>query len=467
MDNNLSNVHLAMQAMLVVWLLLVLLIVRRTIRQGSVGLPAALVMTMTFLYGGCFTYAVPGYTHLRPEGHWYLVQYDFSEMLVVKATFASLLGLAGFAIGCGVFGTGGRVKIDVTKYVPTNPARDKRILMTLGVIAGAAYFLNYLRISFPLSGAALELGRNLGVVVICLGATLALRKCQSKVMWVFLAALIPAYYLLLFGFASYGFLFGTTLLAFWIAQLRPDAVASGRITLKGTLMGAGIIYAVLTLFIGWISFRDQFRLAIWNGQGSVSDALLNAVFNAELFSPWNFDSLDLINIRLNLNIFIGRMIEQHELFPELQQYGETLIILPLVLLPRFLWPGKPERGGSGFMSEHTGMTLSESATFGTGTVFEFFINFGYIGVFFGFMALGWVLIRIDRYAALHLQRGNFMAFARLYVMGILAIDPLLRPFFIVNGAVFAWLLMSALNFVLKPWIGTEKMALRGAAERTT
>ncbi|MDG1458116.1 MAG: hypothetical protein P8Q92_09585, partial [Pseudoprimorskyibacter sp.] len=91
----LGDIHLAMQAMFLVWSALTVLIVRRTIARGSVGLPTALVLTMTFLYGGCFVYAVPGYTHLRPDGHWYLVQYDFSETLVMQATFASLLGVFG------------------------------------------------------------------------------------------------------------------------------------------------------------------------------------------------------------------------------------------------------------------------------------------------------------------------------------------------------------------------------------
>ena len=104
------------------------------------------------------------------------------------------------------------------------------------------------------------------------------------------------------------------------------------------------------------------------------------------------------------------------------------------------------------MSEHTGMTLSDSASFGTGTVFEFFINFGYVGVFLGFIVLGWMIRRIDRRAAFFLVTGDTFRFARLFVVGIVAIDPLLRPFFIVNGAVFAWIMMSALKILVNTWV---------------
>ncbi len=447
-SSSIGGVHLTMQLMLVVWVTLVVLVVRRTLERGSVGLPAALVLTMSFLYGGCFVYAVPGYTHLRPDGHWYLNSYGFTEEMVVKATFASLLGLLGFAIGCGALR---RVHQRVKKsyiYAPTVVVNVKSILIALGSLAAASFLLNYLRVSFLLSDALLEVGRNLAVIFVTMGAFLSKRTGFNKSIspWVIVAMLIPAYYILLFGFVSYGFLFGTTILAFWMAQLSGKQSAIN--PLGKTVLGFVLVYLLLTAFVGWFSYRDEIRLAVWDGSGSLTDVLIRALSQTELFSPWNFASLDVINIRLNLNLFIGKMITHHEIFPQLSQNGSTLAILPLVLLPRFLWPDKPVRGGSDFMSEHTGIILSDSATFGTGTVFEFFINFGYLGVFIGFVVFGLLISRLDRAAAAHLLRGDFMAFARLYVVGIVAIDPLLRPFFIVNGVVFAWIIMSALKIAL-------------------
>tara|TARA_R100001132_G_C3271963_1_gene94064 strand:- start:1683 stop:2534 length:852 start_codon:yes stop_codon:yes gene_type:complete len=261
-----------------------------------------------------------------------------------------------------------------------------------------------------------------------------------------IASLIPLYYLVFFGFVSYGFLFGIIMISFWLARIRRR---SDMKRLRLTLYCFGALWLVLTLFVAWFSFRDEVRLIVWQGAGgSLWHVLLSAISETSLFSPWNFHALDLINIRLNLNLFIGRMIEHHQSFPQLQEWGETLVILPLVIVPRFLWPGKPERGGSDFMSEHTGMMLSEAASFGTGSTFEFFINFGYVGVFLGFAVLGKIIRHIDRRAAFFLVTGDTFRFARLFVVGIVAIDPLLRPFFIVNGAVFAWIMMSVLKLAI-------------------
>lgn len=449
MNRELGDINLVMQLMLLIWVGLVVIIVRRTNAQGSIGLPAALALTMSFLYGGCFVYAVPGYTHLRPDGHWYLNSYDFTEEMVVNGTFASLLGLLGFALGCGVFRRAHPRATKAYIQTPTDNSYEKKVLLVLGSLAVASFIMNYLRISFPLSDALFEVGRNLALVVVTLGAFLAKRKLKIKVQfrWMFLAVLVPAYYLFLEGFVSYGFLFGATILTFWMAKL--TSTSNSAISLRKMLLVFVLIYLLLIAFVTWFSYRDEIRDAIWESTGSLTEVLFRALSQIDFFSLLSFDSLDLINIRLNLNIFIGKMISQHEFFPQLRQNGATLVILPLVVVPRFLWPDKPTRGGSDFMSEHTGIILSDQASFGFGSVFEFFVNFGYLGIFFGFVLFGWLLSRLDRSAATHLLQGNLMGFARLYLVGIVAIDPLQRPFFIVNGAVFAWIIMSGLKIVLE------------------
>jgi hypothetical protein len=92
-------------------------------------------------------------------------------------------------------------------------------------------------------------------------------------------------------------------------------------------------------------------------------------------------------------------------------------------------------------------------------VLEFFVNFGYLGVFAGFIVLGWIISRIDRISAHHLLNGRYWEFSRLYLVGIIAIDPLLRPFFVVAGALIAWLLVTALMMV---WPRKSGVGLRVA-----
>lgn len=446
-----------MQAMFLIWLGLVILVVRNTARRGSVGLSAGFVLTMSFLYGGCFVYAVPGYTHFRPDGHWYLSRYDFTELQVVQGTGVSLLGLVGFVMGIGLARHGVRpIKLPSPARLTTY---ERKVMIVFGTISALTILLQQLDISFPLSGAIFELGRNFVVMLLCLGAFLARRDGRPMVLWSALAMIIPIYYIVAFGLASYGLMFGMTLTAFWLTMLKGRRKPLG--WLKLTVLSALGVQVVLTIFVGWMSFREDVRLIAWTGaEGSIFDILVRGLQEAELFTLANFASLDIVNIRLNLPLFIGRMMDQHALMPELQLWGSTLIILPLVLLPRFLWAGKPERGGSDFMEEHSGIILSDSVTFGSGSVFELYANFGSTGVFLGFVALGWAIRRIDIAAYIGLVTGRYLDFARWYVMGLVALDPLLRPFFIVNGMVFAWILLGLLKLFLLRLEGKQKAKVR-------
>ena len=432
-----------MQIMFLIWMALVVLTIRRTLAQGSVGLLAAFLIAMSFLYGGCFIYAVPGYTHLRSDAHGYLSALSFSEWEIVQGTFVSLLGVLGFALGCGTFRRPRR-RIITGRLAPSQYSRyEKKALTVLCVIGATSYALHYMHISFPMSNALLGTGRNLAAVAICLGAYRARRRGKAITIWIALASLIPLYYFVVMGFFSYGFVFATIMMSFWLAQIRRKSPMS---KLSAPLFSFAAIWLILTAAVGWLSFRDEARRIIWSKTGgSLWEVTKRAFVETELFSPWNFASLDLINTRFNMSILIGRMMEYHQMFPDLKEWGSTLTVIPLALIPRFIWPDKPETGGSDFVTAHTGIVFADETTVGAGSVFEFFVNFGYPGVFFGFIVLGWLISRIDRRAAHHLINGDFFRFSRLFAVGIVAIDPLARPFFIVNGALIAWVMMTLLG----------------------
>lgn len=432
-----------MQIMFLIWMALVVLTIRRTLAQGSVGLSAAFLIAMSFLYSGCFVYVVPGYTHLRPDANWYLSKFGFSEWDIVQGTFVSLLGVLGFALGCGIFRRPRR-RIITSRLVLSQYSRyEKKALTILCAIGATSFALHYMHISFPMSQALFGLGRNLATVAVCLGAYRARRRGKAMTIWVALAFLIPLYYFVAFGHLSYGFIFATIIMSFWLAQVRRKSPMS---KLSVPLFSFAAIWLSFTVFVGWFSFRDEARRIIWLKTGdSLWEVTKKAFVETELFSPWNFASLDLINIRFNMSILIGRMMEYHQIFPDLKEWGSTLIVIPLALIPRFIWPDKPATGGSDFVTAHTGIMFSNGTTVGAGSVFEFFVNFGYPGVFFGFIVLGWLISRIDRRAAHHLINGDFFRFSRLFAVGIVAVEPLASPFFIVNGALIAWIMMTFLG----------------------
>ena len=435
-----------MQIMFLIWMALVVLTIRRTLAQGSVGLSAAFLIAMSFLYSGCFVYIVPGYTHLRPDAHGHLTALGFRKWEIVQGTFVSLLGVLGFALGCGTFRRPRR-RIITGRLAPFQYSRyEKKALTILCVIGATSFALHYMHISFPMSQALLGSGRNLAAVAICLGVYRAKRRGKAMTIWIALASLIPLYYFVAMGHFSYGFIFAIIIMSFWLAQVRRKSPMS---KLSTPLFSFAAIWLIFTACVGWLSFRHEARRIIWSKTGdSLWEVTKKAFAETELFSPWNFASLDLINIRFNMSILIGRMMEYHQMFPDLKEWGSTLIGIPLALIPRFIWPGKPANGGSDFVTAHTGIMFSNGTTVGAGSVFEFFVNFGHPGVFFGFIVLGWLISRIDRRAAHHLINDDFFRFSRLFVVGIVAIDPLASPFFIVNGAFIAWIMMTLLGLTV-------------------
>jgi len=443
-----TEVGVQILAIAVAWTVMVVLVARLTVRApaGSVGLPMAFLFSMTFLYCGFVAYAVPGYSHMRAGGSLYLQSYNFSEETVLLGALASVIGIAGFLVGC--WAANGRSR----KYRTAEPAARpmisdqyrKFLLWSLGLFGLAGFALNGMDLPIPMIQAVLQVARNAAIVTICLGATFAAIVDRSNYsLWIVLAAMIPAAYLIIWGFISYGFIAFTCFAGYWLAVLMSRSLSSLRIGLAS----AAITYALLSLFVAWMSFRTELREVLWGHAGSADriGAIVDAFSKTELLQPGNFESLDWINGRLNQYVFVGKMIEWHDLFPDLRLNGETIILAFLAWVPRFLWPDKPEMGGSSFVAEHTGMHFSESATFGSGPVFEFYANAGYVGVFLGFVVLGILVRWIDRSAARALRTGEFMDFARYFTVGLAFIAPLTTVFFLVNTALISWLMMSGLK----------------------
>ena len=435
------------------WIAMVVSVARFTARSadGSVGLPMAFLFSMTFLYCGFVAYAVPGYSHMRAGGSLYLQSYGFSEETVLLGAMASVLGVAGFLVGCWL-GNGRRRRGAGTGAAPRlviSGNHRKFLLWSLGLFGFAGFVVGVMNLPIPMIQAVLQVARNAAVVAVCLGATFValVDRRSNYTLWLVLAGTIPTAYLIVWGFTSYGFIVFTCFASYWLAVLAPRSLGSLRIGLAG----AAITYGILSLFVAWMSFRTELRAVLWSDAGAADrvGAIVDAFSKTELLQPGNFESLDWISTRLNQYVFVGKMIEWHELYPDLRLHGETLYLALLTWVPRFLWPGKPEMGGNTFVAENTGMRFSESATFGAGPVFEFYVNFGYVGVFLGFVVLGLLVRWIDRSAAHALRTGQFMDYARWFTVGLAFIAPLTDFFFLINTAVMSWLVMTMLGWLLR------------------
>jgi hypothetical protein len=399
---------------------------------------------MSFLYCGFISYLVPGYAADRGDGNLYLMSYDFDRETVLLGVQASLLGLSGFLVG--VWLSQARVPAKPPVVDPwqlrTKSMNRKRVVFALGTFSVVGFALAGVDTQIPLLQATLQVARNAGVAVVCLGAAAAvLVDGRTRFgRWIALGALIPLAYLIGFGFLSYGFIVFTCFVGFWLAVLRRR-----RLRLLPLMASSlAITYLLLSLFLTWMDARDRLRAVLW-GQAGLSDRLAAIWIAVTQVGPLNFTNfadLDLLNLRLNQYIFVGKVIEYHALRPDLRLHGESLYSALFAWVPRFLWPGKPEMGGSEFLAEHSGLHFSSSASFGAGPVIEFFVNFGWPGIFLGFIGLGVMVACLDRKAARALYSGDLVDFARWFTVGLAFIAPLTSMFFMVNTAIITFAILT-------------------------
>jgi len=162
-------------------------------------------------------------------------------------------------------------------------------------------------------------------------------------------------------------------------------------------------------FLNYFEHREEIRSAVWGG-ATLSERIevsLDAVRQFEWFDPSDDSQLAALDARLNQNYFVGLAAARIAAGDVDYVYGRSLWEGALALIPRIMWPDKPVFAGSPrVVSEMTGLTLSDTTSFGVGNVMEFQINFGIPGVVIGFLLLGWGIGALDRQAALAERSGD-------------------------------------------------------------
>ena len=94
------------------------------------------------------------------------------------------------------------------------------------------------------------------------------------------------------------------------------------------------------------------------------------------------------------------------------------------LIPRAVWPDKPVvGGGKSVIHDFTGIEFDQSSSFGAGQVFEFYINFGTLGVVGGFLLYGWLFGRLDLCVIKHLRTGNQQRFLFGFLVSLALAQP--------------------------------------------
>ena len=195
--------------------------------------------------------------------------------------------------------------------------------------------------------------------------------------------------------------------------------------------------------------RNELRGAVSSG-ASVSSAVSQVIDLVSRFDPTSIGddrTLVLIEQRLDQSMFIGLAIEGLRT-NENYENGKTIGVAFLGWVPRFIWPEKPQAGGSELISKYTGYKFSETSTFGTGPVFEYYVNFGLPGVVFGLLVLGMVLRYFDIRAYRALQSDSPWNFSQSILLSIPLVAPLASSIFMVTAMTVALIVSTLFRYLI-------------------
>jgi hypothetical protein len=161
---------------------------------------------------------------------------------------------------------------------------------------------------------------------------------------------------------------------------------------------APAVFLGLSLFVTYMGQRVGIREAISQEQAGLLDRLDRAsaiITEFELLDLSSPTQVTVLDGRLNQNGLVGAGVINHEDGGAPFAYGATIGLWALI--PRVIWPDKPEVGGGGsIVSDFVGARFAEGTSVGAGQVLEFYINFGIPGVLLGFLGLGYLLMRLDQ-----------------------------------------------------------------------
>jgi hypothetical protein len=303
-----------------------------------------------------------------------------------------------------------------------NAASLDRLALLYCMIGGAAYFLVLPFASAVASATAIvsSLG-SLMVVGLCLRLWVA-RECRDwPKFWltIGLLPLLPLATLVQGGFLGFG--------TYWVLAIVCFVFSQSKRRFGYYLLTPIVLFVGMSVFVNYMAARTDIREVVWSGHSTIADRIerVEHVFrNFEWVDTSKSEHRIAIDDRLNQNWLIGAAVENLEAGVVAYASGATVGNVIIGLIPRAIWPDKPVVGGGGnVVSEFTGIHFAEGTSVGAGQVFEFYINFGTIGVIGGFLLYGWILGWMDGRVIEHLHRADQRQFLFSLLIGLALLQP--------------------------------------------
>jgi hypothetical protein len=323
----------------------------------------------------------------------------------------TVFGMISFLVG--VLATRSYVftdlKVDMSRRLPLEQM-DKLALFYL--FGGICYFFLGSFVSIPSVGAIIASLSSLLVVGASLRIWVAYRQGNKLklALAVCLLPLLPLITVVRGGFIGFG--------TYWLLSIASFAFSQTKRRLVFFILAPFAVYVGLSVFVNYMASRAELRQATWFHESGIGDSLsrvVNIFRNFEWLSSDNPKQRELIDGRLNQNLLVSAAADR--LDSGLIDYagGSTLVDMAIGLIPRALWPNKPQVGGGGtVVRDYTGIRFAEGTSVGAGQVLEFYVNFGVWGVVGGFFIygclIGWMDIRIISCLVQNDQKGALLWF---------------------------------------------------------
>ena len=298
-------------------------------------------------------------------------------------------------------------------------------------------FVIQVAINVPSINAIVEKGSAIWLLAVLIGLAKSVkrRSLAGVLLWVTALLIYPTFVLVVGGFASWG----SASIIMVISVFSVITKYRWRVFLATIVVGV----LSLSLFVNYFAIRKELRSAAWGGApiSERASVAMKIFTNLRLVSIENSDDYSAINKRLNQNYFIGVAAERLDSGQAEYLWGRSIWEGAIALVPRVFWPGKPVFGGSGtIVSDITGLSLeSQNTSWGVGSVMEFYINFGFPGLIFGMLILGFIISRLDAQAASKLASRNYGQSFVYFLPCVALIQPLGSMVELSGGAMAALL----------------------------
>lgn len=384
-------------------------------RWHSIGLPVVYLINLLVLHGGAFVYLSPSYVPTE-----YIRSYRLGEYTVAQGYLVTAAGSLAFCLGVFV--------ADLFRASSVKPSNEVRVSLmrcswTLIIVGASLFVISRISIVPPGLQAMFLVGRNAIAVGLCMAVLYYFRASNLRgvLLYCALFMLLPLTYALILGFLSYGTQFVIVLSSMILMQLKPTF----RNVISVLFLAAISSYAFISVFVIYMENRIELRQILWsNADIGERISAFGVVFSK--IGPFDYENnvhMAYIDARLNQNILVGLAVDNLERYPERFANGRTLVFALFSWVPRFVWRDKPTTGSTAILTEFTGKRFDESTAMQSGNIFEFYVNFGAIGVLVGMAIYGFLLRLVDR-CAIHAFRSNrFYLLAKYFMVGIVLVWP--------------------------------------------